>query len=209
MHHEFWHQRWTTNQIGFHEPAANPMLVKHFASLNLKKGSRVFVPLCGKTLDVAWLRGQGYHVVGAELSKLAIDQLFIDLGVEPVITQPGNLHHYHSQHVDILVGDIFDISASTLGQVDAIYDRAALVALPAEMRKRYTQHLVNLTNAAPQLLICFEYDQSLVDGPPFSVVADEVRRNYGSQYELIQLDSVLEKLKGQFAAVEVVWKLKK
>lgn len=207
MHHDFWHNRWFTNQIGFHEPVANPLLVKHIEKLKLPKGSRIFLPLCGKTLDIAWLASQGYQVVGAELSKLAVDQLFKELGTTPAITRHLSVDHYHAANIDVLTGDIFDITPDMLGEVDAIYDRAALVALPPEMRVRYTKHLIALTNAAPQLLICFEYDQSLVDGPPFSVSADEVRRHYGSHYELTQLDSVTEKLKEKFDAAEVVWKL--
>src|SRR4051812_13806211 len=103
MHPEFWHQRWAANQIGFHEPAANPALLQHFSKLNLRKGSRVFLPLCGKTLDIAWLLSQSYQVVGAELSKLAIDQLFKALNIEPVIIREGKLEHYQSHHIDIFV----------------------------------------------------------------------------------------------------------
>jgi thiopurine S-methyltransferase len=207
MESNFWHQRWANNQIGFHEPAANPLLVKHFERLNLENGSRIFLPLCGKTLDIAWLLGQGYHVVGAELSKLAIDQLFGELNIAPSITREGKLERYQADHIDILVGDIFDITQSILGKVDAIYDRAALVALPADMRKRYARHLVDLTNAAPQLLICFEYDQSLVDGPPFSVNAEEVKRQYQENYQMTLLETVSTNVKGQFDATEVVWSL--
>jgi len=129
--------------------------------------------------------------------------------MDPVITREAKLEHYHSHHLDIFVGDIFDITQSMLGNVDAIYDRAALVALPADMRGRYTQHLTTITNAAPQLLICFEYDQLLVDGPPFSVIADEVRRHYENHYELALLESVPEKLKGQFDAAEATWLLRR
>lgn len=207
MQPDFWHQRWFTNQIGFHEPVANPLLVKHIDNLKLRKGSRIFLPLCGKTLDIAWLASQGYQVVGAELSKLAVDQLFKELGTTPTITRQGSIDHYHVANIDVLVGDIFDITPALLGKVDAIYDRAALVALPPDMRVRYTKHLMSLTNAAPQLLICFEYDQSLVDGPPFSVTSDEVKAHYADRYKLTSLERVPTKLKGQFEAVEVVWLL--
>ncbi|HEX2586525.1 MAG TPA: thiopurine S-methyltransferase [Steroidobacteraceae bacterium] len=209
MQPDFWHNRWFTNQIGFHESAANPLLVKHIDKLKLPKDSRIFLPLCGKTLDIGWMVNQGYQVVGAELSKLAVDQLFKELGVAPAITCRGNIDHYHTNNIDVLTGDIFDITCDMIGKVDAIYDRAALVALPSEMRIRYTRHLVNVTNAAPQLLICFEYDQTLVDGPPFSVDADEVRRHYENYYDLVQLDNIPEKLRQQFDADEVVWLLQR
>jgi thiopurine S-methyltransferase len=207
MHHDFWHNRWFTNQIGFHEPTANPLLVKHLDKLNLPKGSRLFLPLCGKTLDIGWLVKQGYQVVGCELSKLAVDQLFKELKIVPNIKRIGAIDHYRTTNIDVFTGDIFDVTPALLGKVDAIYDRAALVALPPDMRKRYTKHLIEITHCAPQLLICFEYDQSLVEGPPFSVVADEVKAHYADRYELTLLERVPVKLKGQYEATEVVWML--
>jgi len=207
MHPEFWHQRWANNQIGFHESVVNPMLLKHFFRLNLAKGSRIFLPLCGKTLDIAWLLAQGYQVVGAELSKVAIDQLFWELEVKPEIGNEGKLEHYRAHNLDILVGDIFDVAQLLLGKVDAVYDRAALVALPADMRRRYTKHLIDLTNAAPQLLVSFEYDQDLMNGPPFSVTKDEVTMSYGAHYQLALLEQVYEKLKDEVDAMEAAWLL--
>lgn len=209
MEHDFWHNRWFTNQIGFHESVANPLLVKYIGKLELPKGSRIFLPLCGKTLDIAWLANQGYRVVGAELSKLAVDQLFKELGTTPAITRHPAIDHYHTTNIDVLIGDIFDITTDMLGTVDAIYDRAALVALPLEMRKRYSQHLMKITHSAPQLLISFEYDQSIVDGPPFSVTADEIKTHYANKYELTLLERTATKLKGQHDVMEAVWKLSK
>ena len=104
--------------------------------------SQVFLPLCGTTLGIAWLFSKGYRVAGAELSEFAIEPLFIELGVDPVVTTLGNTAHYSAENIDIFVGDIFELSSEIIGMVDAIYDRAALVALPEEMRKKYTKHLL-------------------------------------------------------------------
>ena len=104
--------------------------------------------MCCKTRDIAWLLTNGYCVAGAELSKIAIVQLFAELGVEPKISSVGKLEHYSATNIDIFVGDIFDLSSNLLGPVDAIYDRPALVALPLEMRKQYTKHLMQITNNA-------------------------------------------------------------
>ena len=153
MDASFWHQKWADNNIAFHNSEANPLLVKHFDDLSLNAGSRVFLPLCGKTLDIGWLLSQGYRVAGAELSAIAITQLFAELGVEPEISELGKLTHYSAPNLDIFVGDIFQLSGKVLGPVDAVYDRAALVALPGEMRARYTTHLLEITNKVPQLLI--------------------------------------------------------
>jgi thiopurine S-methyltransferase len=210
MKHDFWHNKWEKNEIGFHLPEANLLLVKYFSTLNLKTGARVFLPLCGKTLDIAWLLAQGYRVAGAELSSIAIEELFKSLNIKPNIKTLGDITHYIAPNIDIFVGDIFKVSPTILGAVDAVYDRAALVALPEDIRKLYTAHLITLTSQAPQLLICFEYDQSLHAGPPFSVNADEVKQHYQTNYDLTLLGStaVIGGLKGQCPATEHVWWLK-
>jgi thiopurine S-methyltransferase len=210
MDANFWHQKWEKNEIAFHVSETNPLLVKYFSGLSLPKGSRMFLPLCGKSLDIHWLLSQGYRVAGAELSAIAIEQLFAELGVTPTISKAGKMHRYSGANIDIFVGDIFDLSNGLLGPVDAIYDRAALVALPEEMRKRYAAHLMQITDAAPQLLICFEYDQSLLAGPPFSVSDAEVNKHYGDYYDLTLLAriDVAGGLKKKCAAQENVWLLK-
>jgi thiopurine S-methyltransferase len=208
---DFWHQRWEKNEIAFHESRPHPILVAYFKELKLVEGSRVFLPLCGKTLDIAWLLSKGYRVAGAELSKLAIEQLFTGLGLEPKISKFGNVSRYSATNIDIFVGDIFDLSNEVLDRVDAIYDRAALVALPKAMRNRYAKHLLEITNTAEQLMISFEYDQSRMDGPPFSVNSDEVNRHYKDAYNLKLLESISIPggLKGVCAATENVWLIKK
>jgi len=209
MNPEFWQKRWQENKIGWHNNKAHPLLVKHFQTLSLKQGSRIFVPLCGKTLDIAWLLSQGYKVAGAELSELGIQQLFTELGVKPTIVPQGNLKPYSSEGIDIFVGDIFELSAEVLGNIDAVYDRAALVALPSEIRDRYSIHLRTIVNNAPQLLITFEYDQSIVDGPPFSIGQNEVDQQYKASYAITHVESVdmAYKLKGEASAKENVWVL--
>lgn len=208
MEANFWHERWSRHEIGFHEPQFNVLLTEHFDKLALPRGSRVFVPLCGKTLDIAWLLKAGYRVAGAELSEIAIGELFDELGVEPAITQTGNMKLYRAPALDIFVGDIFDLTIGQLGEVDGIYDRAALVALPAEMRVRYSKHLLMLTKQAPQLLICFEYDQRQLEGPPFCVDREEVRSLYASyESRIIETRPVPGGLKGKCSAEEIVWLL--
>ncbi len=209
MDARFWHLRWGGNDIAFHESEANPLLVKYFKELSLAKGSRIFLPLCGKTLDIPWLLSNGYRVAGAELSKIAIGQLFTELGVEPKISGVGEVDHYSAKNIDIFAGDIFHLSGKMLGLVDAIYDRAALVALPKEMRNQYTAHLTEITDKAPQLLICYEYDQSLMEGPPFSISNEEVNQHYRDSYDLTLTAStdVPGGLKGKCAAKENVWLL--
>jgi thiopurine S-methyltransferase len=211
MDGSFWHKKWERNEIAFHEREANPLLVKYFRDLSLPEGSRVFVPLCGKTLDVHWLLSRGYRVAGSELSQIAVGQLFSELGVEPDTTAIDHVSRYSANNIDVFVGDIFGLSRNVLGQIDAIFDRAALVALPEPMRDRYAAHLIEITDRAPQLLITFDYDQRLLEGPPFSVGDEEVGRHYRESYDLRLLASADIKggLKARCAAAEKVWLLRK
>jgi thiopurine S-methyltransferase len=207
----FWLQKWQTNDIAFHERETNPALMKYSGKLLLKKDARIFLPLCGKTLDIAWLLSQGYRVAGAELVELAIEQLFAELDVKPKISDLGLLKRYSAENIDIFVGDIFNLSKKMLGPVDAIYDRAAMVALPTGLRQRYSAHLRDITNHAPQLLLTFVYDQHVMEGPPFSVSNEEVEAHYKNNYTLTLLEStnVPGGLKGKCPAKENVWLLEK
>ncbi len=209
MDASFWQEKWQRNEIGFHEPQANPLLVNHFDSLALPRGSRLFVPLCGKTLDIHWLLSRGHRVAGAELSEIAVRQLFEELGVTPAITVVGALSRYGAPGIDIFHGDIFELSRADLGPVDAVYDRAALVALPQPLRSAYARHLQEITGRAPQLVISFDYDQRVLPGPPFSVDAAEIARLYQDGYALRLLGSaeVAGGLKGKCPASEQVWLL--
>ena len=211
MEPSFWHNRWQTNQTGWHERAVNPLLITHFPSLHVPPGGRVFVPLCGKSLDLGWLLSRGYTVAGAELSELAVTQLFAELGMEPTISEVGKHKHFRGERINIFVGDFFALPQEALGPVDAVYDRAALVALPEAIRVQYTTHLKSLTALAPQLVIGYEYDQTVVPGPPFSVTPDELHRHYSDSYTLTPLArlEVPGGLKGKCPATEHVWKLEK
>ncbi|MGF1494237.1 MAG: thiopurine S-methyltransferase [Microcoleaceae cyanobacterium] len=210
MNANFWLQKWQKNEIAFHKSEANPVLIKYFKELNLAKNSRIFLPLCGKTLDIAWLLANGYHVAGVELIEMAIDQLFAELGVEPSVSELGKVKQYSADNINIFVGDIFDISGEILSPVNAVYDRAALVALPKEIRNRYTAHLAEITNRAPQLLVTYEYDQNLMAGPPFSISHQEINQHYSNNYDLTLVSNtgVLGGLKGKYEAKESVWLLR-
>jgi thiopurine S-methyltransferase len=210
----FWQEKWQQNEIGFHLPQPHPLLQRFLPELDLEEGTTLLLPLCGKTLDIPWLLSQEFRVVGVELSELAVTQLFQEMGVTPQ-TRPwrGGIR-YSAPNLVVYQGDFFELLSTDLGTVDAIYDRAALVALPMEMRARYAARLVELTFAAPQLLISFEYDQLKMDGPPFSVVTDEIGRLYGDLYEMRELSrtDIIDKAdrfreRGLDSFVEIAWHL--
>lgn len=184
---EFWHTRWHNNEIGFHCTEVNPHLRRFWHELELAPESRVLVPLCGKSEDMLWLSQQGYKVIGVELSALAVEQFFIAAGVAVTVRQNGDLQHWVSRDIEIYCGDFFALQASQLGRIDGFYDRAALVALPPEMRRDYVGKLASLTPQAKGLLVSLEYDQQLADGPPFSVLADEVAALYQPRFAVAEL----------------------
>lgn len=207
MHPEFWHAKWANNQIGFHEKDGNALMAAYFDTLELAPGARVFVPLCGKTRDIGRLMDKGFRVLGVELSELAVRELFRDLAIGPDVVPVGEHMLYRADGIDIFVGDYFALTAKALGPVDAVYDRAAMVALPPVMRGGYPAHLMALTETAPQLLLTYEYDQSKLDGPPFSVSPAEVEEQYGPFYALTRLEDVPGEFRGAVAATETVWRL--
>jgi thiopurine S-methyltransferase len=209
MQKQYWQDKWSSMEIGFHQPSVNPLLAEHISHLNLTQGNRIFIPLCGKTLDIAWLLSQGYKIVGAELIESAIIQLFNELDVTPTITELTEGKHYYSQNIDIYVGDIFDLTQSVLGKVDAVYDRAAFVALPEKVRIDYAQQIQTISQQAPQLLITFNYDQTSMQGPPFSIINNEIENHYASRYHinLLASDKVQEPVKGNLNVIENIWHL--
>lgn len=209
MEATFWQDKWNNNDIAFHERKANPMLVNNIEKLHLNPGARIFIPLCGKTIDIAWLLSKGYKVAGCELVEIAIEQLFEELNIKPDISSTGSMKIYKGNNIEIFVGDIFGLDKPMLGNIDAIYDRAALVALPFEMRQRYTKHIANISGCAPQLLIVFQYDQQLSAPPPFSISGKELENHYGGLYNIINIKAipVLGRLKGKCPAMENAWLL--
>lgn len=184
MDPEFWQQRWALNQTAFHEADVHRLLLAHHEQLALPGAARVFVPLCGKTHDIDWFAGRGHAVVGCELNRPAVEEVFDRMDLTPEETRENDLVRLAAGPVEIFVGDFFHLSGDQLGSVDAIYDRAALVALPENMRRDYARHLGDICGSAPQLLITFDYDQAMMDGPPFSVPGDEIEALYREHYQM-------------------------
>lgn len=195
MQHEFWHQRWQQNQIGFHSDEINPHLQQQWPKLGVEPNSRVFVPMCGKSNDMLWLLAQGYQVVGVELSPLAVEAFFSENGLQSALRRQGDFLIGESDGLQILCGDFFALRPEDLGKIDAVYDRASLVALPYDMRIDYVSHLsALLTPGVKMLLVAFDYPQHEMPGPPFSVQGEEIEKLYRSwcEAELLANEDILE-----------------
>ncbi|CAM5781993.1 thiopurine S-methyltransferase [Castellaniella caeni] len=190
MDADFWLERWQQGQTGFHQTRVMPLLQKYWPSLGLPKDTRVLVPLAGKSLDVGWLAEQGHAVLAVELSPLAIQQFFDEHQLTPTAhsTPRGTL--YKAGLIEYLCGDIFDLDAETLATCLGCYDRAALIALPPELRARYVEHVYGQLPAhARALLLTLDYPQSQMDGPPFAVPDTEVQTRYGLRWQIKMLDT--------------------
>lgn len=179
MDTDYWRERWARSETGFHQKEINPHLQRFWSALNLAPGSRVFVPLCGKSRDMLWLRGQGHEVVGVELSPLAAEAFFAESGLHPSVTKHGTFSIYQTEGFRLYCGDFFQMTSEDVARVSAVFDRAALIALPPSLRSAYAAHMQNiLASGVKTLLVTFDYPQQEMQGPPFCVKEPEVRALY-------------------------------
>jgi len=186
MHSEFWHERWESGRIGFHQAEANLLLTRHWSDLISGGQGRVLVPLCGKSLDMIWLREQGHEVTGVELNERACQAFWSEQNVPVAEQQVGDFSLREKDGLRLLCGDFFALPAEEFETVSWVYDRAALVAFPEPMRQRYAHTLIEqLPAGVGMLLITLEFNDP--EGPPFSVTDDEVRALYGERFSIEKL----------------------
>ncbi len=189
MDPSFWLERWQKSEIGFHSKDVQPALEKHWSALNVATGARVLVPLCGKSLDMVWLAEQGYAVVGAELSELAVDAFFAERGLTPSVRTVDGFTVKSSGPYELWCGDFFALMRE---QVDAAaaYDRAALVAMPPEMQPEYAEKLAELMPFQSQiLLIGLDYNQHEMQGPPFAIPRISVQTLFEDDFNVTLLEA--------------------
>lgn len=215
MRNSFWHNRWEQNEIAFHQKDVNQAFSSYWHLLNLPPRSTVFVPLCGKSYDMIWLRDQSHRVIGVEFSPIAAKDFFDENALSPTVTRHRTFECWAADDITLYVGDFFALESADTKTVDGVYDRAALIALPPTMREDYATHInAILPPQAPTLLITFEYPQHEMEGPPFSVTQAEVQRLYQDSNTIKKLVSkdVLNEIprfrdKGLSSLREVVYHL--
>jgi thiopurine S-methyltransferase len=185
----FWHSRWQERRIGFHQDRPTPLMLRHWPALGVDRGARVFVPLCGKSLDMAWFAAQGLEVLGVELSEMAVREFFDEHGLSPRIEASPMGVHFSAGGIEIVCGDAFGLDPGLLATCAAVFDRAALIALPPNMRRRYASQLyARLPRGCRGLLVTLEYPPHEKAGPPFAVDEDEVRAGFGVDWNVRLLD---------------------
>ncbi|HEU4537554.1 MAG TPA: hypothetical protein VFS00_25720 [Polyangiaceae bacterium] len=191
---ELWRERWQRGRIGFHEGKPNAKLVTYFDRLGLAAGARVFVPLCGKAEDLAWLAARGLEVVGVELVREAAEAFFAEHDLVPRAEDVGPFRRLSAGGVSIYVGDVFELGRLGLSPFDALYDRAALVALPRAERERYVPIALDaLSPGSKSLVITFTTEPPAEGGPPYHVDRAEVWAAFGprASIELLEDDPTI------------------
>ena len=176
MESEFWHNCWQRNTVGFHQQQVHPFLTEHFTLKCLPTDKHVFVPLCGKTLDMAYL-AQFLRVTGNELSDIACRDFFLENNITFQKKKIGNFLQYSCPQLSLLQGDYFQLSTEVIGSIDWVYDRAALIALPPVMQQRYVEHLKSFFAPHTRLfLITLEFPKKQLSGPPFAITEEDIAR---------------------------------
>jgi thiopurine S-methyltransferase len=176
----FWLERWAKHEIGFHQRHVNEYLIAHWPRLEVADAATVFVPLCGKSLDMRWLSERGHRVLGVEISRTACSEFFAEWNASPEVERSGAFERWSAREVTLLCGDFFDLQREDMTEVRAVFDRAALIALPPSMRRAYAAKLREILPAGtPLLLVAPDYDQSQMKGPPFAVGPSEIRELFG------------------------------
>lgn len=186
----FWHERWKEGRIGFHQGDINPYLQAHWQSLGVAAGGTVFVPLCGKSRDMLWLREQGHKVLGVEIVPQAVEAFFAENDLAAEVSRQGAFTLWQSEGVKIFCGDFFALTAADVAEVAGVYDRASLIALPPMMRERYAEQLrAILPDKLDILLVTMDYPQAEMNGPPFAVSAQEVAALYKKYFDIQQVSA--------------------
>jgi len=190
MDPEFWHERWARDEIGFHQHDFNAYMQAFTDRLGLNPGDHIFVPLCGKSLDLLWLLQRGYRVSGVEISRRAIQDFFVENRIEARVADISGGELFQAQGLALYCADFFACDFPGMPNIDAVYDRAALVALPPRMRKAYVERMLELVEPGVRtLLVTLDYPQHEMHGPPFAVTLDEIAALYADTCRVERLHS--------------------
>lgn len=193
MDDKYWLNKWQSDDIAFHEKFINANLIAYIDELKLPPRGSILVPLCGKSKDMLWLADRGFHVVGIELSPIACKDFFAELNITPNITTQTKFIRYHYQNIELLCGNLFDLTPADLPGIQAVYDCKALIALPSDLRKGYLDHIVACLGKNIRILLLTRETNCKVNPPPFPINKAEVDSLYGPYFEVKELKRDLVK----------------
>ena len=189
MDPSFWLENWAKGQTGFHLSGVNPVLLRHWKALELTSAKSVLVPLCGKSVDLPYLRTLGHRVIGLELSPIAVSEFWTAMGTMPQRKEDRGLVFWDSDGIEIIEGNFFEVRREDLETPNVVYDRAALIAMPEELQSRYANHLIHLAQGAPIFLVTFDYKPSEMSGPPFPISRIQLGELFDDHYEISLIES--------------------
>lgn len=189
-----WLQFWRDRRDDFHQKTVNHLLTQFWPDLKLATGSRVFVPLCGKSLDMIWLAEQGHRVIGVELSPVAVKAFFQENNLRPTRRKVGRFTRWQHGNIRILCGDYFSLTSADLGEIDTVYDRAALTALPEDIRLLYVAKLQQLLPDTATVFLLTTEESDANDAELSLSVDEEIKLLYsqGFNIDLAHAESLFE-----------------
>ena len=185
-----WLHFWENNETNWHSDTITQELVEYFELFELEPGDKVFVPLCGKSLDMIYIVNQGFSVVGVEISEFGIRQFFKENDLKYTFTKVDDFYLYSSENLEIYCGDFFSLTSKHLNNVKAVLDRKSLIALEPDLRQKYVKHLNDIISLGVRiLLVTLHYPQHQMSAPPFSVDKSEVESLFSMTFETRELKS--------------------
>ena len=190
-----WLQTWRDKQTDFHQENVNPLLIRFWPKLKLPLGCKIFVPLCGKSLDMIWLANQGHNVIGVELSPIAVQAFFHENLLKPVKQTKGQFTLWKHDRISILCGDYFSLTKGDLGNIDTVYDRASLTALPEDIRKHYVTQLRSILPETAEIFLLTTEDAEEGETLQHAMgVDEEIAELYSDEFDidLAHVESVCE-----------------
>jgi len=183
-----WLEFWANNETNWHSDVVTQELEKYLGLLKLESGDTVFVPLCGKSLDMIYMLNRGFSVIGVEVSEIGIKQFFHENGLDFTISQVGEFNLYSAKNIEIYCGDFFSLTSKHLCGVKAVFDRKSLIALDRNLRQKYVKHLNDIISLGVRiLLITLHYPKHQMSGPPFSVDKSEVESLFSMAFNYQEL----------------------
>jgi thiopurine S-methyltransferase len=183
-----WLEFWANNETNWHSDVVTQELEKYLGLLKLESGDTVFVPLCGKSLDMIYMLNRGFSVIGVEVSEIGIKQFFHENGLDFTISQVGEFDLYSAKNIEIYCGDFFSLTSKHLCGVKAVFDRKSLIALNRNLRQKYVKHLNDIISLGVRiLLITLHYPKHQMSGPPFSVDKSEVESLFSMAFNYQEL----------------------
>ncbi|MGI9521342.1 MAG: thiopurine S-methyltransferase [Hyphomicrobiaceae bacterium] len=185
MDEDFWRDAWRMGRAAFHEGKPNASLIQYWNKTALPKGTTVIVPFCGKSIDMIWLAEQGHFVIGIEIAEMAVEAFFAENSLRRTVDPESSFSVSRSGRLEIWCGDFFQLPREVIARAHGLFDRGGLIAQPREMRAKYARKLnADLVPSARMLLMCVDYNQSEMPGPPFSVSDLEISDHFSSRFEV-------------------------